>query len=465
MSRTVVEPTTSFDGQAALRPSRRQWLFLTGGVTATPAVFTLAACGAGSQQAPAAASKAPVTIRWSTWGGANHPMVQAASQGLALFKQQQPHVTVEAEPQETGFADRNLAQWLAGTGPDISGGSNEIPMNWSRRGLLLKLDPLVKRDFTAAQLQEYVDTQYKFFSTREHGQHALPMYLGTMAMAYNKDLFRRTGLAFPDDTWDWPKWVEGMRKLTDASQDQFGGQLNTNIPRLQERIIQNGGWVVDPNNDLTCLLDQPPAIEALQWVYDRTWRDNVSAQPAQKQGKNLVNLGKIGMWDLGSWQLAAIVKDVGTQFQWDVTVYTKGKQRDTVATTDGWTVWNGTKAQDACWLLMRFLQTDAWIEIFSRITATQPARRSMADRWIKIMKESVPGLADKNLAAYNDGISKGYARPNAVFRFDTEVRPQLQDAITKTMDRNEAPLATTIRSTVATVNATLKQLASQQPGG
>jgi hypothetical protein len=39
------------------------------------------------------------------------------------------------------------------------------------------------------------------------------------------------------------------------------------------------------------------------------------------------------------------------------------------------------------------------------------------------------------------------------------VRPQLQQAINATVDRNEAPLADTIRAAVAAANARLRQLA------
>ncbi|MGH2369362.1 MAG: hypothetical protein ACRDI2_14305, partial [Chloroflexota bacterium] len=111
--------------------------------------------------------------------------------------------------------------------------------------------------------------------------------------------------------------------------------------------------------------------------------------------------------------------------------------------------------------VMKFLQTDQWIDIYTRQTSHQPARKSHAERWMKTVQASAPLLAGKNLAAYVDGIVKNYARPNAVFRFDSEVRPDLQKAINATVDRNEAPLADTIRAAVAAANARLRQLAGQ----
>jgi hypothetical protein len=85
--------------------------------------------------------------------------------------------------------------------------------------------------------------------------------------------------------------------------------------------------------------------------------------------------------------------------------------------------------------------------------------KSLADRWVETTKEAIPEMADKNLAAFTEPFAKGHARPNAVFRFDDDVRPLLNDAVSKTPGKNEAPLGDTMRNAVATVNAKLKQLA------
>jgi multiple sugar transport system substrate-binding protein len=427
-----------------------------------PAALSSAACLPGRGEGGPPASKEPVTIRWSTWGNSANPFVQAAEQGLALFRQQQPHITVVPEPQEAGWQEKNVSQWVAGDGPDVSGATNHFLPTWSRKGLLLILDRRIKQDFTARQIQDYVESHWRFFTTKERGQHALPMFLDTAALVFNKDLFRRAGVALPDDTWDWNRQLEAMRRLTDPAQEQFGADINTAIPRLQERIIQNGGWVVDPDDDTRCLLDQPPALEALRWVQERIWRDNVAPQPQQKAGKNLPMLGKAGMWELGSWFLTRHVRDtVRGQYDWDVAPYPRQRQRGTVATTDGWGIWTGTRAPDACWLLLRFLQTDEWYDIVMRIVGNQPPRKSLSDRWIRTVKQAIPELGDKNLGAFTDAKARGYAFPNAVFRFDDDVRPLLQEAINKTVVTNEAPLVDTMRAAVAAANARLKQLAGQ----
>src|SRR5687768_10089106 len=185
----------------------------------------LAACVPGNQGAPAAVNTTPATIRWRT---ATTDQWAAAA---PMFQQKFPHITVEIATQETGWQEKNLAEWLAGTGPDISAGFNQFLPEWSRKGLLQKLDDRIKRDFTAKQLQDYSQEQWKFFSTKEKGQHAMPFYMATAVLGYNKDLFRRAGVAFPDETWDWNKYADAMRRLSDKNADQFGGQIGATLPR------------------------------------------------------------------------------------------------------------------------------------------------------------------------------------------------------------------------------------------
>lgn len=116
-------------------------------------------------------------------------------------------------------------------------------------------------------------------------------------------------------------------------------------------------------------------------------------------------------------------------------------------------------------MLLRFLQTDEWFDITMRIVGNQPSRKSLAARWITTVKSAIPQLADKNLSVFSDGITKGYAQPNAVFRYDEDIRPGIQDAINRTVVNNQAPVADTIRTAVAAANATLKRLAAERPGG
>ena len=128
---------------------------------------------------------------------------------------------------------------------------------------------------------------------------------------------------------------------------------------------------------------------------------------------------RFAMWEDGSFGLVRhrtqVERVVATQ--WDVAPLPKGpRQRDTLATHDGWAIWKGSKVAG------RGLGAD---EVLAErrvdgdqppaASGQQPARKSFQDGWIKAIKEANPLLADKNLKPFTDAIQQGYARPKEFF--------------------------------------------------
>ncbi len=448
----------------------RRALLEMGGTTGAAAL--IAACSAGrggsGEPAPGALTKEPVKLRWSTWGDQNNPMVEGAAKGIELFRQQFPNVTIQAEPQVNtpggpSWTDKNFTEWMAGDGPDISGSCCATLPDWGRQGILLTLDPLIKRDSKAVPLHDYVEAQYKTWWTPQRGQFALPMYMGIFGLYYSKQLFQRKGVPFPDDSWDWNKWRDAMVRLTDTTEHTWGYQQSINFPRPGILIRQAGGHQVDPKDNRKAVFDSPEALSALEWLHDRMWKDRALAMGSDITGAsglgfpnvyNAVAAGKLGMLLDGSWILARWIKEQPDLVeQWDVAQLPKGpKQRDGGATVDGWAIWAGTKHQDIAWEFMKFLQSDPWIELATSIVGQQPARKSWQERFVTLTKKTYPQLADKHLEAFTAPIKGDYARPEEFYLKDTESKKVWSDAVTATFTKNEAPVADTFRKAAQQIN-------------
>jgi multiple sugar transport system substrate-binding protein len=389
-------------------------------------------------------------------------MVEGAAKGIDIFQQKFPHVAVKAEPQVStpggpSWTEKNYAEWLAGDGPDVSGACCATLPDWGRQGILLALDPLIKRDGKAVPLQDYVAAQLATWKSPDHGQFALPMYMGIFGLYYSRQLFQRKGVPFPDETWDWDRWREAMVRLTDKSENTWGYLQSINFPRPGILIRQAGGNQVDPRDNTKAVFDSPQALGAMQWLHDRMHRDRTLAQGkditgADGQGfkttRDAVAAGKLGMLLDGSWILARWVKEqpelVG---EWDVGPLPKGAvQRDGGATVDGWAVWQGGKHQDVAWELMKFLQSDPWIEIATSIVGQQPSRKSWQERFVTLTKKTIPQLSDKNLKVFIEPIKGDYARPEQFYAKDAESKKIWTDAVTTTFTKNAAPVADTFRA-------------------
>jgi multiple sugar transport system substrate-binding protein len=369
----------------------------------------------------------------------------------------------------------------AGDAPDVIGQCCTSLPEWARKSATENLDPYIRRDWKKEVIADFAELQYDWFNGKhihqpEVGQYAVPMYMGTIALYYNKNRFQAAGLAFPDDTWDWTKYREAMVRLTDPLKNQFGGYLaNQSWDRRQQFVHQNGGNMVDPNDDLKAVVDQPKTVEAFTWIYERMWKEHSAPryadggderpQPAPAITGGYLGTGFVAMVQDGSWILARMTAaNIGTEEPvWDCAPLPKGPTglRDTLATTDGWIMWSGSKNKDAAWELMKFLQTDEWWEINIPITGQQPTRKSLQDRWTALLKTGQAILANVNLKPFTDAVKQNYGRPVELFRFHSEASAIINRYYDASVRDNREGVREAMVKAAAEANEQLKVLAQQ----
>jgi ABC-type glycerol-3-phosphate transport system substrate-binding protein len=157
----------------------------------------------------------------------------------------------------------------------------------------------------------------------------------------------------------------------------------------------------------------------------------------------------------GSWQVPAIMTSAPELAdQWDVTVLPKGPvQRDTHASTDGWSIPTISKLPEQAWLLMKFLQTDTWLEPAIAVAGYQPARKSQLDGFAAAMKRAYPGLADKNIASLTDGQKNDYSHPNELWKRHPDSTKVFADTMAAVFTRNEQPVPDAFHAAAQQIDA------------
>src|SRR3972149_4718770 len=121
-----------------MKETRRQVTQIGAGLGGLVGVAVLGGCAPGEragQPASQSASKQPVTLRWSTWGNEANPMVDGAAKGGEIFWQKLPGAGLIPEAQVStaggpSWTEKNFAEWVAGTGPDVSGGCCATLPDW-----------------------------------------------------------------------------------------------------------------------------------------------------------------------------------------------------------------------------------------------------------------------------------------------------------------------------------------------
>jgi ABC-type glycerol-3-phosphate transport system substrate-binding protein len=221
---------------------------------------------------------------------------------------------------------------------------------------------------------------------------------------------------------------------------------------------------VDPKDPKKAAWDQQPALQGLQWLHDRMWRDTSLVKQTDFTQMGVaagspwlaVSAGKLAMLLDGSWSLASWARsEPQAADQWDVAVLPRGPVgKSTYQSSDGWGMWNGGKHQEAAWELLKFLQDKEWVELAATEGGRVPARKSMQDSFAALVKKGFPQLADKNLAAFTDPIKQDYAHAEQFFAAkDTEAKAAFTDAINAVFVKNEQPVSDGFRSAAQKANA------------
>ena len=428
----------------------------------------LAACAPGSGGGESTLTKDPVTLRWSTWGNDQHPFnTDAAPKTLAVFNQKFPNIKVEVEAQNSGWETKNAADWIAGSGPDLSGHCCNVGPDWGAQGLFLNLDPYIKRDSKAVPTNDYVEWLVKLFNSPQHGQFALPMYTGTVHLFYNKALFRNKGIPFPDDTWDWTKYRDTAMRVADVP-NQVWARRDVGAGSMFRRFHQNGANMVDPKDNTKAAFTSDKALQALQWERDQVWKDNHVAPsggpkepPAftslvgQFGGHAAIRLGKIAMWEGGSFTIVQYLRFVENEVDWDIAPLPKGPAgRFTLATSDGWSIVKHTKNKDAAWEFLKYLQSDEHTDIATRMAGQQSARKSHQQKWLKAFTDANPLLQGKTgLKWAADAIEKNYARPIEFWKKHADSIAIYNAAYNKAVRDGDAAVDTEFKAAAEQINA------------
>ncbi|MBI3990549.1 MAG: sugar ABC transporter substrate-binding protein [Candidatus Omnitrophica bacterium] len=138
--------------------------------------------------------------------------------------------------------------------------------------------------------------------------YSLPPIFGTVVCFYNRTLFDKAGIPYPQDGWTWDEFRSVCKGLTidenkDGKPEQFGCSV-IGFWEWTPMLFQNGGRVLDENG--RCVFNSAQNIETLQFVKDMYTKDKTLVSqgtfPGAFSGGNmamdmgeLFGTGKIGL--------------------------------------------------------------------------------------------------------------------------------------------------------------------------
>jgi multiple sugar transport system substrate-binding protein len=232
---------------------------------------------------------------------------------IKSFQADHPNITIKMNVIDN-FHDHVYALAAAGTLPDVIRSWEAMTLELGRHGQFIDIQSYVDAtsDFHPEDFYENW-WKYPVYGGKRFG---VPDASAPHVTFYNMDLFDKAGVPYPDlNNFTWDDFVDKAKKLTDLSTGVWGSQ---SIPvgwqyYLLKMCWQNNGDFYSPDC-MTCVIDQPPAVEAHQFWADVQLAGDCIPNPSQiasiggeNVAANLVAAGKAAMFRMGTWVVGQLI--------------------------------------------------------------------------------------------------------------------------------------------------------------
>ena len=312
--------------------------------TAAPATTAAAVTAAATSAASAFTGQA--TIRVMTFFAYDNPEVEKGV--VEAFQKANPNIKVNLE--QVSYDDiftKYKTQVAGGTAPDVISMNFENVRSYATKKALAPLNDLVSRDKFNMGIY-YPNTVQ--MHTVDNNLYGLPATFSDNVVYYNKTMFDKAGVTYPDATWDWSKLVSTAKQFTNGETYGYGPAwwpmylflYNTNILTA---------------DNAKCALDTPEGLQAIQAYVDLSTKDKVSANAAAAKAQGDYDrfiAGKLAMYVAGPWAVKPFNKAIKDTFQWDIAEHPKGTTQGTFLYSNTYAISASSKNKDASWEFLKF---------------------------------------------------------------------------------------------------------------
>lgn len=412
-----------------------------------------------------AAVSAKVTITVQYRGGDTRARTVAA--WIEEFEAMHPDINVEWLQSPSGYTEKTIMSWAAGTGPDVTEIWGDWAQEYARAGVLMDLRPYVERDFTDEDIADFYPVAWDA-ATLKFGDNAgilfrIPRDTLTTVYHYNKDMFQQAGLAYPSELdaagqWTYPVLRQTAKKLTvsDGNQiKQWGFTTDTDaFARLAVWIRAFGGDWFDPQNPYDFTGDEGPAVEAMTLLQKMIWEDQ-STTPDFGFGSRAFRTGSVAMCEDGSHALLGRYdREIGDSFEWNIAAVPVGRNGRKAYNADGgMAIWRDTPHPEAAWQFVKFVTSRRGMEIATQHEGLSPGRQSAFPFYRNYMIERLG--PDFNLDAISTNLLDS-GLPSATYLVGDvgAISDTLRNVLEAVMERGEKPYV----QAIAEVSSLIEEL-------
>lgn len=346
-----------------------------------------------------------------------------------------------------------------GSLPDVFWMHSNSAQMYMENDMLLDLTKYIKKS-DVVKMENYYQGISELYSYKGK-QYAMPKDHDTIALLYNKAIFDKCGIAYPDETWTWDDYYAAGKAITEAGNGEFyGAAMNTTNDQdgWFNIVYDFGGYVISEDKKTSGWNDENTR-KAMEFV-GKLCSDVFAPQPlvAENGTDGLFRNGIAAMISQGSWMINSFyTDDHAADYAWAVLPYYDRNGNGAVDEGERCSIYNGlgwaasanAKNPDACWSLIEWFSSEEMQKKQAELGVTMAGYLGASDAF----SSAFPGM---NIDAFLKMESEGTLVFRPYSKYTTRWSDQYQKGLV-TAWNDPSQMNSILDKLAADMNALLKQ--------
>lgn len=324
-------------------------------LTIVVALLCAPALFAGGSQDTASAAKGDVTLTVAIWDKNQEPGLTKIAADFTAATGIKTAIQVTPWEQYWTMLEAGAT---GGSLPDVFWMHSNEFSKYAEYNMLLDLTKRIanSKKLDISQFPSDITALYNYGKK----QFAVPKDIDTIALWYNKTMFDKAALAYPDESWTWDTFRQAAKKLTKKDGSQYGCVIrpDTNQAGWYNIVFDMGGEILSADKKKSGF-DKAETIKAITFI-EQVIKDG-SMPPynviAENRGEALFEAGKVAMVTAGSWMLPELCNNDYVKAHCDIAVLPKDTasgRRCSIYNGLGWAASSNTKYPEQAWAFIEY---------------------------------------------------------------------------------------------------------------
>ena len=311
-------------------------------------------------------TKNVTTIQYSTWGSESE--IRILEPLIKDFEQKNPDIKIDLMHIPQNYFQKIHLLFASNTAPDVIFINNQYLPVYANANLLEDLSNY-KNEF---EIDKFFPKSLK--SMQWKGKlYAIPRDVSNLVVYYNKDLFRKNAVKYPNEDWTLNDFLTIAKKLT-KSPSIFGVSFDEN-PLFYLPYIMSEGYINTP------YFDDIKNTDGLKFYADLRNKYHVAPKREESASATMAQMflqQRLGMQISGRWLVPIYRRDA--KFDWDVAPFPKGKSGSIVPLdSSGWAISKHSNHKKEALKFIQYISSKESSDKFALSGLIVPARIDSAN--------------------------------------------------------------------------------------